>query len=104
MMDWAYFEVDRFERAKGALDRRQTFISEHGGLRRQRFARDIGAQHVKAVQPRLSVDLLYIAGKGEAGLGDAQIEQLAHLASLKRGADGQADFVLAVLATFGDGG
>ena len=56
---------------------------DHGGSV-QVAGRDRGAEHVEAVQGGFGVDLVLAAGRGQAGVGDSEVEVLGGLVGIDR--------------------
>ena len=56
-------------------------------------AGDAGADHVDAVEGGLGVDLVVLAGDGEGGVGDGDVQVLFHFVLIGHGTDFQADLI-----------
>lgn len=81
MMDGAYFEIDAFHAAKGALDARQPLIGAHRYLGIKRlFDRQAGVDEVEPVEGGLFMNLSGFAPPADkACVADFEFECLAIL-------------------------
>src|SRR5216683_742370 len=79
VVDGPQVQVVGLEVAEVPLDVFEVLVSgDHAGTV-QVACRDGGAQHVEPVQGGLGVDLVLLAGQGEAVIGDGDLEVLAGL-------------------------
>jgi hypothetical protein len=91
MVDGADVEVDRLERAEGALDVGEALVGEDRCAGIERLGRRRGAQDVEAVERRLAGDRRVVADEAERFLGDGQPEVLGDLTPSQHGARFQRD-------------
>jgi hypothetical protein len=87
----AQFEVDRLHRAEGTLDAGQALVGPHGRGGIALSWRQVGAQHVDAIQCRLGGDRFVVARETEALVGDRDVEVLGDLAPAEHHAERTAD-------------
>ena len=85
------FEIDSFQRAEGVLDAAETFVSAHCGGSVGVCGRQIGADHIDAVERGLGGDADRVLGEAERLVGDADLEMLGHVAPSQHRADRLAD-------------
>src|SRR5262245_5037568 len=85
------FEIDGLQRAKGLLHTTETFVGAHCGCGIGVCRRQVGANHIEAVEGGLGGDAERVLGEAERILGDADVEMLGHVAASQYGADRLAD-------------
>ena len=62
MEHWTQFKIDGIQRAEGVLNAAETFVGAHRGRGIGLCGRQIGADHIDAVEPSLG-------GGAEGGVG-----------------------------------
>lgn len=90
MVHGADLEVDRLERAEGALDPGEALVGEDCRAGIEILRRHRGAQDIEAVERRLTGDRRLVAREVERLLGDGPPEVLGHLAPARRRPSGQS--------------
>jgi len=85
------FEIDGLQRAEGVLDAAETFVGAHcrGGI--GVCGRQVGADHIDAVERGLGGDAEGVLGEAERVVGDADLEMLGHVAPAQHRTDRLAD-------------
>ena len=73
-------EIDCLQRAEGVLDAAETFVGAHRGSGIGLCGRQIGADHIDAVERGLGGDAEGVLGKAERRVGDADLEVFGHVA------------------------
>src|ERR1700757_1812929 len=85
------FEIDGLQRAEGVLDAAETFVGTHRGSSVKLCRRQVGADHVDAVECGLGGNAEGVLGEAERLVGDADMEMLGHMAPSQHRPDGLAD-------------
>ena len=80
-----------FQRAEGVLDVAETFIGAHRGGGIGVCGRQVGADHIDAVERSLGGDAEVVLGEAERIVGDADVEMLGHVAPSQHRPDGLAN-------------
>src|SRR5436190_13327228 len=70
------FEIDGLQRAEGVLDAAETFVGAHRGGGIGVCGRQVGADHIDAVERGLGGDAERVLGEAERVVGDADLEML----------------------------
>src|SRR5215472_2835955 len=82
VVDRADVQIDGLEAAKGALDPSQPLVGADHVICRQGLILKAGADDIKAVEPCLLGDAGLVAAKGEAVLGDGDVEVFGELVAV----------------------
>src|SRR5438105_894826 len=85
------FEIDGLQRAEGVLDAAKTFVGTHGGSSVRLCRRQVGADHIDAVECGLRGNAEGVLGEAEGLVGDADVEMFGHVAPSQHRAGGLAD-------------
>ena len=93
VVDGPQVEVVGFDDAEVAFDVGELLVAVHHGGGVEGVGVDAGAQHVDAIQGGLGVDGGLVAVVFEPGVGDREVEVLAHLELSADLADCDADLV-----------
>src|ERR1700678_4428377 len=94
VMNGTDLQVDRFQRAEGALHAGQVLVGAHRVGSTHRLGRQAGADDIDPVETRLARNGFGTAAKAEAGLTNSQLEMLGHLVVIDHGSDSQPDLSL----------
>ena len=84
-------EIDGLQRTEGVLDAAEAFVGAHRGGGIGLCGRQIGANHIDAVEGGLGGDAEGVLGEAERIVGDADLEMLGHVALSQHCADRLAD-------------
>src|ERR1700745_795954 len=85
------FEIDGLQRAEGWRAAAETFVGTHRGSSVKLCRRQVGADHVDAVECGLGGDAEGVLGEAERLVSDADVEMLGHVAPSRHRPDGLAD-------------